>query len=133
MRKTIVTYFSILAFAAVSATSAFAVELRGANGGVLVNKGAGFVPVRGSATLVAGDRVMVSANSKATLVYSEDCKVPLTPGRVVTIGKKSPCDAKAQFGDGNLGPIVLGGLGAGFIGFVVIKGVNDTKNKIASP
>ncbi len=97
MRQAIVGCVTAVAFATLSVSGAFAgVELRGAKGGVLVNKGAGYQQTRGSASLVPGDRVMVSANSQATLVYGDGCKVPVNPGSVVTIGEKSPCELEGS-------------------------------------
>ena len=111
-------------------SDAFAgVELRGAKGGVLVNKGAGYQQARGSASLVPSDRLMVSADSQATLVYSDGCKVPVNPGSVVTIGEKSPCVLKAQFdGFGGGAPLIIGGLSAGFLGFIALRGIHDTRS-----
>ncbi|MGE3245355.1 MAG: hypothetical protein AB7F96_08110 [Beijerinckiaceae bacterium] len=93
-------------------------------GSVLVNSGAGFVQVRDGQTLKTGDRVMVSANSGASLKFSKDCSIAAKPG-IFTIGTKSPCGSKAQEGfGGNLLPLAL--IGGGAIGIVAlgISGAN---------
>ena len=60
-------------------------------GAVLINEGAGFVPLKGSAELKPGARVMVSPGQIATITYSDTCAVKVDSGRVWTIQAAAPC------------------------------------------
>jgi hypothetical protein len=58
---------------------------------VLINEGAGFVPLKGSAELKPGARVMVNPGQVATITYSDTCAVKVDSGRVWTIHSAAPC------------------------------------------
>ena len=61
------------------------------SGGVLVNRGAGFVAISGAQELQPGDLVMVKPDGTAAIVYSDGCTVLVKKGAIATIGAKSPC------------------------------------------
>lgn len=74
------------------------------HGGVRVNRGDGYVAVRGATELKPGDMVMVDAKGKARLVYPDNCGVSVKAGSVTVVGAKSPClegrSARIPSGDG---------------------------------
>ncbi len=61
------------------------------NGTVLVNQGQGFRPAAPGLLLHAGDRVIISAQGGARLMYAGGCGVNLAPGSMATIGALAPC------------------------------------------
>jgi hypothetical protein len=65
--------------------------LQGVQGGVWVNRGDGYVTVRGATELKPGDMIMANANGGARLVYQDGCIVDVQPGSVVAVGPESPC------------------------------------------
>jgi hypothetical protein len=60
-------------------------------GQVSINRGNGFQQVTGAAQAEVGDLVMVGPNGTAQIVYSDDCSVPVLPGKVMTITAEAPC------------------------------------------
>ena len=60
-------------------------------GAVLVSKGEGFVGIAGDTAVSPGDQVMVRAGGRATITYSSDCIVPVTPGLISVVQTKAPC------------------------------------------
>ena len=85
------------AFAASAAqANVSAVQLTGAQGKVLVNKGSGYYPVGAGELLKLGDSLFVGEEASATILYIEDdCKWEVQPGSVLLIETPSPCQAKA--------------------------------------
>jgi hypothetical protein len=85
------------AFAASAAqANVSAVQLTGAQGKVLVNKGSGYHPVGAGELLKLGDSLFVGEEASATILYIEDdCKWEVQPGSVLVIETPSPCQAKA--------------------------------------
>ena len=80
-------------------------------GAVLINEGAGFVLLKGSAELKPGARVMVNPGQVATITYSDTCAVKVDSGRVWTIQAAAPCakgtgevDLTGRMNDGILTP-----------------------------
>jgi hypothetical protein len=61
------------------------------SGDVLVNQGQGFKPATPGTVLHPGDRVIVTVNGKAKLLYGGGCGVPLAPGTMATISTFAPC------------------------------------------
>ena len=68
-----------------------AATVSGQAGAVLINEGAGFFPLKGSAELAPGARVMVRPGQVATITYSDACSVKVDSGRVLTIQAAAPC------------------------------------------
>jgi hypothetical protein len=72
-------------------STVFAATVSGQAGAVLINEGAGFVPLKGSAELAPGARVMIRPGQVATITYSNACSVKVDSGRVWTIQAAAPC------------------------------------------
>jgi hypothetical protein len=68
-----------------------AATVSGQSGAVLISEGAGFVPLKGTAELAPGARVMVNPGQVATITYSDTCAVKVDSGRVWTIQAAAPC------------------------------------------
>lgn len=61
-------------------------------GSVLVNQGEKFVPATEGQSLNAGDRLMVTKNGNALLIFGKDCEKEIKAGTMVTIPEQSICD-----------------------------------------
>lgn len=100
------------------AAVADAATLDSISGSVLVNRGGGFAPVSTGALVNPGDRVMVSGNGQARIVYNSTCSVAIPSGQTVTVAATVPCQPGSQ-ADGSLWrggmSLVAGGLVAGAI------------------
>ncbi len=59
---------------------------------VSVNRGAGFKEIFEPTTVSAGNTVMAAKGGRAEIVYSEDCRVEVKPGKVVPVYDEPPCD-----------------------------------------
>jgi hypothetical protein len=88
-----------------------AATVSGPAGAVLINEGAGFVPLKGSAEVAPGARVMVRPGQVATITYSDTCAVKVDAGRVWTIQAAAPCakgtggvDFTGRMNDGVMSP-----------------------------
>ena len=77
--------------ALIGSTAAFATTLESIKGSVLINHGAGYQPVAEPTAPKVGDLVMANAGGSAQVVYSAQCSVAVTPGKVVTIAAEPPC------------------------------------------
>lgn len=86
----------LLAFssAVILAASAHAATITPDQGDVLVNRGAGYKPLKQPMEAAVGDQVMVKPKSQARVVFPDGCTVLVSPGMVFTIAAKSPCDPK---------------------------------------
>jgi hypothetical protein len=65
--------------------------LEDVHGGVRVNRGNGYIAVRGDTEVKPGNMVMVDAKGGAQLVYPDGCDVIVKAGSATVIGAKSPC------------------------------------------
>ena len=74
-----------------SVAPARAALLQDISGNVVVNRGEGFEPVKGSVELATGDQVVVGPGGTATLSYGGGCNVPVAPEAVVSVSAKAPC------------------------------------------
>ncbi len=61
-------------------------------GSVLVNQGENFVPGVEGQSLNSGDRVMVTKNGNAIIVFGKDCQTEVKTGTIVTIPEQSICE-----------------------------------------
>lgn len=80
------------------------------HGGVRVNRGDGYVAVRGATEAKAGDSIMAAAKGRARLIYSDGCAVDIQPGSVVVVGTESPCTKGATNAGLSTTGLVVGGL-----------------------
>ena len=85
------------------ATEAWLLQVEGT---VLVDQGAGFVPVTGNMELSLGDRVLVSDGGKAVLSYRDDCSAPLEAPSMTTV-TEMVCTTSAQGSHGDGAAVVL--------------------------
>ena len=74
-------------------SSAFAQSVTDVKGNLLVNRGAGFVPMQAGSPVALGDRLMVRPGNKAVLRYNGGCHVNVVPGQVVTVTEVPLCAA----------------------------------------
>lgn len=81
---------------------ALAATVQPVQGQVSINRGEGFQPLAGKTQARAGDLVMVHPGGKAKLLYPGGCIIPVTPGKVVQVGAKSPCKAQYALGGKSL-------------------------------
>lgn len=72
---------------------AHAALLQNVTGNVVVNRGEGFEPVKGSVELVPGDQVVVGPGGTATLSYGGGCNVPVGVETVAAVAATAPCAA----------------------------------------
>jgi hypothetical protein len=73
-------------------------EITSSSGKVLVNQGAGFVPVAGMMSLNVGDSVMVGEGAQAQISYAAGCTVTAGSASVTTISDVAPCQAGEAIG-----------------------------------
>src|SRR5688572_20355409 len=67
-------------------------QITSAIGKVLVNQGAGFVPVSGSESLKLGDKIFIGPEASASITYlADNCKIAAPAGRLLTVNVLSPC------------------------------------------
>ncbi len=92
--------------------------LQSAQGGVLVNRGGGFVRVAGGEQLKPGDLVMVRPGGNAIVAYSGGCFVNVQVGSVYTVQPENYCQLAGA--DVDITPYVVG---AGVIGGGIAAGV----------
>ncbi len=79
---------------------------------------------------------MVAPKAGAILKFEDGCTVPVSSGKVVTIGSKSPCTFKAQtFGgfDGLNAEMLVGGAVALGVAGLFAKSLTEKKDKFTSP
>jgi hypothetical protein len=92
-----------------------AASLESIQGEVLIDRGGGFDSVGGPTSLDPGNTVIVNPGGSAVVVYSDECKVPVQPGAVLTVAKYPPCGGGG--GSFNSTTLLIGGavigLGAG--------------------
>ncbi len=77
--------------ALISSHAAFATTLQSIQGNVLINHGAGYQAVTASTVPKVGDLVMANAGGSAQVVYSAQCSVAVTPGKIVAVAAEPPC------------------------------------------
>lgn len=58
---------------------------------ITVNQGEQFVAARAGQPVKAGDRIMASGGSSATVTYADGCDLTIAPGTLVTLPAVSPC------------------------------------------
>jgi len=110
----------------VLATACSAATVEPQQGVLSINQGQGFVRVGGPIEAKVGDTVMVSPDGSALVFYADGCKVNVQPGAVMTISPISPCAAGSLAQDrgnnnNNIGGYIVGGLGAGALGFGIYE------------
>lgn len=121
--------------------SAYAQSLTEIKGNVLVSRGTGYVPVKGTATLSAGNMIMAKPGSSAVLVYAAGCRVNVLPGSIVTVSATPLCevvggiDPNALAQEGGLGGInpayIIIPLAVVVGGFLIYS--DDTGDNAVSP
>jgi hypothetical protein len=72
-------------------TAAFAATVNSIEGPLQVNTGSGFHQVSGTTQVAPGGSVMVGPRGKAEILYSDGCRIPVTPGSVAVVAPVSPC------------------------------------------
>ena len=97
--------------------SAIAATLDSIQGTVQVNSGAGFHKVAKAAQVAPGASIMAAPGASAQILYSDGCRIPVTPGSVAVVAPISPC-AQGQAGPQQEGSTVYTLLGlAAFAGY----------------
>ena len=86
-------------------SAAQAATLEKVSGDVSINRGAGYLPVKGVTTLKPGDTIMASPGARGEVVYEVSCRVPVEPGALHVVAAKSPCSRQAEWSP----PSKLGG------------------------
>jgi hypothetical protein len=109
-------------------------QLGGVSGSVMVSAAGKTAPATAGA-LKAGDRVIASANGKASVKFADGCVVNLKPASMITVGAKSPCASGSGLVSAQSAqPMQIGGVSntalavGGFVvvgGALVAVGVND--------
>jgi hypothetical protein len=89
-----VTTTSILALN----VNAFAATVSQIVGPLQVNTGSGFHQVTGSTEVAAGGSVIVAPGGKGEILYSDGCRIPVTPGSLAVVAPVSPCAQGADLG-----------------------------------
>jgi hypothetical protein len=83
--------FFIIPLVIVFDTAAFAATVTSIEGPLQVNTGSGFHQVSGTAQVAPGGSVMVGPGGKGEILYSDGCRIPVTPGSVAVVAPVSPC------------------------------------------
>lgn len=94
-------------------------ELKQVQGTVLVNHGKGFVPYAEN-ILVHGDSILVMAQSKALVKFSETCVVELVPNSLLVLGKGIRCNNVGKFVQ-SIGPYYAAAIGIEALGTDVLE------------
>lgn len=123
------TSFVLFLFMAISGLQAATVNT--VTGQVLINRGAGYQKISGTASGNAGDKVLANPNSSATIVYENGCIVEVNPGQVVTIATQPPCLAGATLPQAVTPTQIAVGLGV--VGAAVAGAVIILNDNPASP
>ncbi len=95
MRLVVFAVALLFASAAVSAATLTAV-----NGTVMVNTGASYAPAQVGANLAENHRLMVLANSTATIEY-ESCALSVSANQVIAVGTEQDCLARLSYAPGD--------------------------------
>lgn len=95
MRPVVFAVALLFASAAVSAATLTAV-----NGTVMVNTGASYAPAQVGANLAENHRLMVLANSTATIEY-EACALSVSANQVIAVGTEQDCRARLSYAPGD--------------------------------
>jgi hypothetical protein len=114
-----------------------AATLEEIRGEMLVDHGAGFALVSGPTALNPGDTVIANPGGGALIVYSNECKVPVQPGAVVTVHKQSPCSGDGGGGGSGEGisttTLLIGGAVVGLGAGAAVLLTADDEDEPASP
>jgi len=86
-------------------------KLTSVQGSVLTNQGKKFLPAQAGAGLFTGDRILVLKDSHATIEFADGCAVGVDPGKVLVVGRQSPCQEGAASAQTQNGPEQNGLLG----------------------
>ena len=92
-------------FCVLLGSGAHAATLEQVSGDVSVNRGSGYLPVKGSISLKPGDTLMAGPGASGQVVYDGSCRVPVEPGALHVVAAKSPCSRQAEWSP----PSKLGG------------------------
>jgi hypothetical protein len=84
------SHFLVASIVVFSAPS-LAATVAPVEGELKINTGSGFKPVAAAMAVAPGDVLIVSPGGKAEIIYSESCRVPITPGQVAMVAPFSPC------------------------------------------
>lgn len=95
LTKRLVALLGASALVAASFT-AEAATLDAIQGGVLVNRGAGYEVATGPTELKPGDLVIANPDGSAQVSYTDGCSVPVQAGTVVGVEAQSPCATQAN-------------------------------------
>ena len=93
---------------------------------VSVNRGAGFKEIFEPTTVSAGNTVMASHGGRAEIVYSEDCRVEVKPGKVVPVYEEPPCD-EGLVTDEAVRNLVIKGLVKSGVASAILEASQDYK------
>ena len=115
--------------AGVFGSAAHAATMGSVQGSVLVNKGAGYGPAKGSSELKPGDTVMAKAGGSAQISYDDGCVVEVKVGQVVTVAQESPCKPTGAAGLAPTPGVGVGLAVAGVAGVAVVAGVAISQNR----
>jgi hypothetical protein len=112
--------------------SAIAATLDSIQGTVQVNSGAGFHKVAKPAQLAPGASIMADPGASAQILYSDGCRIPVTPGAVAVVAPVSPCAQGQAYGYDYSTWLGYGlALGAGIgIGAAIWSGHHGNNNPI---
>jgi hypothetical protein len=91
-------YFIIATSTLAFNAAAFAATVTSIEGPLQVNTGSGFHRVSRTAQVAPGGSVMVGPGGKAEILYSDGCRIPVTPGAVAVVAPVSPCAQGQAYG-----------------------------------
>ena len=89
-------YCAVL-FCLLLGSAAHAATLEQVSGNLSINRGSGYLPVKGSISLKPGDTLMASPGASGQVVYDGSCRVPVEPGVLHVVAAKSPCSRQAEW------------------------------------
>jgi hypothetical protein len=97
-------YFGLM-FCFLLGSAADSATLERVSGDVSINRGSGYLPVKGATSVKPGDTIMASPGARGEVVYDSSCRVPVEPGALHVVAAKSPCSRQAEWSP----PSKLGG------------------------
>ena len=89
-------YCAVL-FCLLLGSAAHAATLEQVSGNLSINRGSGYLPVKGSISLKPGDTLMASPGASGQVVYDGSCRVPVEAGVLHVVAAKSPCSRQAEW------------------------------------